>query len=438
MASAGSAEGTTGRGEPGEAAPQLRPDIAVLQRLQEVTAALLGAQLDLTQVVQTVTDAATELSGAEFGAFFYNVVADSGESYMLYTLSGAPREAFESFGLPRNTAIFDPTFRGVGIVRLDDVTADPRYGRMGPHHGMPPGHLPVRAYLAVPVAGRDGEVLGGLFLGHSQPGAFAEEHEVVVGTIAGHAAVAIENARLYERQRNAAATLQHGLLPEDLPDVAGVALAAAYRPAARQNEVGGDWYDAVALPDGRVAVCVGDVCGHDLRAAATMGQLSAAMRAYVVEEPGPVEVVGRLDRFCTAAHVGAFTTLAYALFDPADRTLRLTLAGHPPPVLREPSGAVRLLEPPAAPPVGCGLVTGGALEEATASTTLAPGATVLLYTDGLVERPGRPIRTGIDELLGVVARAPVRNVEELVQHVVTLLGGEGRDDVVLLAVEVRR
>jgi hypothetical protein len=434
MAAAASDAGEGGDGA-GDAARRLRTDHAALERLQEVTAALLGSQFDMARLVQSVTDAATELCGAEFGAFFYNVIGDTGESYTLYTLSGAPREAFERFGLPRNTPIFDPTFRGLGTVRIHDVTADPRYGHMAPHHGMPPGHLPVCSYLAVPVTAGDGGVLGGLFFGHSRPGVFTELHELVVSTIAGHAAVAIENARLYERQRSAAATLQHGLLPEDLPVVAGVSLAAAYRPAADENEVGGDWYDAMALPDGRLAVCVGDVCGHDLRAAATMGQLSAAMRAYVIEAPDPTAVVGRLDRFCSMAGVGAFTTLVYALFDPAERTLVVTRAGHPPPVLIDPSGEARLLEVAATPPVGCGLVDSGRLAEATATFTLPPGATVLLYTDGLVERRGRPIRDGIAELLDVVAHAPVRNVEELTRHVIHLLGEEGRDDVVLLALK---
>ena len=119
--------------------------------------------------MQKVTDVATALTHAEFGAFFYNVIdPQSGESYMLYTLSGVPKEAFEKFPQPRSTQVFAPTFHGEGIVRLDDVTQDPRYGHNPPFHGMPPGHLPVRSYLALPVKAPSGEVLGGLFFGHSQ------------------------------------------------------------------------------------------------------------------------------------------------------------------------------------------------------------------------------------------------------------------------------
>lgn len=156
----------------------------------------IASDLDLERIVQTVTDAATDLSGAKFGAFFYNNVDDSGESYVLYSLSGAPREAFDRFGLPRNTAIFAPTFDGTGIVRSDDIRQDPRYGQNAPSFGMPKGHLPVVSYLAVPVISRTGKVHGGLFFGHDIPGIFTEESEELVVAIAAHAAVAIDNARL--------------------------------------------------------------------------------------------------------------------------------------------------------------------------------------------------------------------------------------------------
>jgi PAS domain S-box-containing protein len=161
----------------------------------------IATDLDLERIVQTVTDIATELSGAKFGAFFYNVTDNKGERYLLYTLSGAPREAFARFGLPRNTAIFQPTFGGTGIVRCDDVRADPRYGKSGPHFGMPKGHLPVVSYLAVPVISQSGEVHGGLFFGHDKPAAFGKEAEEIVKAVAAHAASAIDNARLLQAAR---------------------------------------------------------------------------------------------------------------------------------------------------------------------------------------------------------------------------------------------
>jgi PAS domain S-box-containing protein len=160
--------------------------------------------LDLNAVLQTVTDAATQLTGAQFGAFFYNTVDEAGEALSLYTLSGAPREAFEGFGQPRATPLFGPTFRGEGPVRCDDVQRDPRFGQWAPHHGMPAGHRPVRSYLAVAVVSRTGEPVGGLFFGHATPGIFSQRSERLVVGIAAQAGIAIENARLYERAQRIA------------------------------------------------------------------------------------------------------------------------------------------------------------------------------------------------------------------------------------------
>jgi signal transduction histidine kinase len=175
---------------------------AELEALNQVGTAL-AQELDLERIVQTVTDAATKLTCAQFGAFFYNVVDQQGEKLTLYTLSGAPREAFEDFGHPRPTPVFAPTFYGTAILRSDDITKDPRYGQMGPHYGMPPGHLPVHSYLAVPVASRTGDVIGGLFFGHADIGVFDERAERVATGIAGWAAIAMDNAHLYQAERRA-------------------------------------------------------------------------------------------------------------------------------------------------------------------------------------------------------------------------------------------
>lgn len=158
----------------------------------------ISSRLDLSDILQTVTDAATGLCGAQFGAFFYNAVSEGAEGYRLLILSGASREAFSNFPQPRATAIFGPTFRGEPPIRIADVTKDPRYGTMPPFYGLPPGHLPVRSYLGVPVKARSGEVIGGLFFGHEEPGRFTAFHERLVTGLARHAAIAIDNARLYE------------------------------------------------------------------------------------------------------------------------------------------------------------------------------------------------------------------------------------------------
>jgi PAS domain S-box-containing protein len=182
----------------------LREQTEALRMLNQL-GRVVSAELDLHKIVQAVTDAATELTGARFGAFFYNVLDERGASYMLYTMSGVPREAFEHFPMPRATDLFGPTFRGEGVLRIDDVKKDARYGKWSPYYGMPEGHLPVTSYLAVPVVSRSGDVLGGLFFGHPEAGVFTARHEQLVVGMAAQASVAMDNARLYEATQRARA-----------------------------------------------------------------------------------------------------------------------------------------------------------------------------------------------------------------------------------------
>jgi PAS domain S-box-containing protein len=178
-----------------------RQEAATNQSLYRVAASFAN-ELDQQRLLQLVTDEATALTGAEFGSFFFNAKREDGEAYLLYTLSGAPPEAFASFPMPRATPIFGPTFRGEGVIRLDDVRKDPRYGQWG---RQPEGHLPVVSYLAVPVVGAGGDVLGGLFFGHGQPARFTEAHERVALGLAAQAAAALEKVRLYRALRESEA-----------------------------------------------------------------------------------------------------------------------------------------------------------------------------------------------------------------------------------------
>ncbi|MEI6945681.1 PAS domain S-box protein [Paraflavisolibacter sp. H34] len=163
---------------------------------------LISSEIELEKVVQRATDLATEMAGAEFGAFFYDVTNAAGESFMLYTISGVSREAFSKFPMPRNTKIFDPTFTARGTVRYDDVTEQPQYGQNPPYDGMPKGHLPVKSYLAVPVVSPvTKEPIGGLFFGHSQPKVFTEQSQKLVEGIAIQAAIAMTNAHLFEEKK---------------------------------------------------------------------------------------------------------------------------------------------------------------------------------------------------------------------------------------------
>jgi signal transduction histidine kinase/CheY-like chemotaxis protein len=188
----------------GEAARLVLDERQTLETITR-TGHMLSAELSLDRLVQGVTDACTRLCRAAFGAFFYNVDDDRGASYTLSASSGVPPEVFAHFPMARTTELFGTTFGGEPVVRIDDITADPRYGGSPLAPGIPPRHLPVRSYLAVSVVSRSGEVLGGLFFGHPEPGVFTVREEALVQGLAPQIATAIDNARLYERQQAARA-----------------------------------------------------------------------------------------------------------------------------------------------------------------------------------------------------------------------------------------
>ncbi len=226
---------------------QLREETETFETLNRI-GQMLSAELDVEKLVQAVTDAATGLTGAEFGAFFYNALDERGEYYTLYTISGVPREAFSRFPLPRNTLLFGPTFRGEGIIRINDVRQDSRYGRNPPYSGMPPGHLPVVSYLAVPVLSRSGQVIGGLFFGHSRPGVFTQREERIVVGLAAQSAVAMDNARLFEsvereRAEAEASEQRYRFLAETIPQIAWTA-----RPDGWMDYTNQRWFEYTGMP----------------------------------------------------------------------------------------------------------------------------------------------------------------------------------------------
>lgn len=201
---------------------------------------VISQQLKLDDIVNEVTDTATKASGAEFGAFFYNVIDEKGEYYTLYKISGVPTEKFSNFPMPRNTEVFSPTFSGEGTILSDDITKDPRYGKSEPYRGMPPGHLPVRSYLAVPVILSDGEVLGGLFFGHSEPGIFSKETASLIEGIASQAVIAIENARLFKGLELSEANFR--MLADSIPEI-----VAILNKDANIEYVNKRWYEYTGL-----------------------------------------------------------------------------------------------------------------------------------------------------------------------------------------------
>jgi serine phosphatase RsbU (regulator of sigma subunit)/anti-sigma regulatory factor (Ser/Thr protein kinase) len=238
-----------------------------------------------------------------------------------------------------------------------------------------------------------------------------------------------EEARA-QREHHIAETLQRSLLPDRLPEIPGVGLAVRYVPATADVQVGGDWYDVVLLPGGLIGLAIGDVAGHGLPAAATMGQIRMALRAYALQDPSPVAVVSGLHHLVSDLAMPDLVTLMYLLFDPTTRQLRYTNAGHPPALVSDGAKAV-FLEDGLSPPLG---VT----SEATyteASLELAAGSTLLLYTDGLVERRRVSIQEGLDRLRLEAVAFPATTLEELCDHLLSALlePGQVADDIALLA-----
>jgi nucleotide-binding universal stress UspA family protein len=237
----------------------------------------------------------------------------------------------------------------------------------------------------------------------------------------------IDNARLYTREHTAAVTLQHSLLPRDIPPVPGLDIAYRYRPASQAAEVGGDWFDVILLEAGQVALVVGDVTGHGIHAAALMGQLRTTTTALARLGHPPDQIMAKLSEVVAAQGDDAGATCLYVAYDPASRRCRLTSAGHLPPALRRPDGAVEFLQVPGGVLLGVGQGRYPATE-----TDLPVGSVLALYTDGLIEQPGQDIGTGMSRLARALAASPASSADQLCHSVLAKLGAHARDDIALL------
>jgi serine phosphatase RsbU (regulator of sigma subunit)/anti-sigma regulatory factor (Ser/Thr protein kinase) len=267
----------------------------------------------------------------------------------------------------------------------------------------------------------------------NEPHRITDDDRGLVEALAGQAAQALDRASRFESEQTIAETLQRSVLPTSLPRVDGVQLAARYLPGTAELDVGGDWFDALHLPDGKLGLVVGDVVGKGVQAAATMAQLRNATRAFSVERLKPASVLHRLNRLADEVLETSFATLAYLWLDPESRVCRLASAGHPPPVVASPDGRVELLEGVRGLPLGTGIRSRYRQE----TRELPAGSVVLLYTDGLVERRGRSIDEGLDALRTAVADAP-KDPDRLLEHVLEHVVGPGErgDDIALLAARV--
>ncbi|MER6981590.1 SpoIIE family protein phosphatase, partial [Streptomyces carpinensis] len=324
-----------------------------------------------------------------------------------------------------------------------DLTASPRWLARTPELARLAPDLGLRSLISVPLKAR-GVTLGLVTFWRSErSGPFEQEDLPVTEELAARAAVCIDNARRYTREHTVAVALQHSLLPRTLPEQNALEIAYRYLPA--QAGVGGDWFDVIPLPGTRVALAVGDVVGHGLHAAATMGRLRTAVHNFSALDLAPDELLGYLDELVTRLDqdvaegeqdvTGA--TCLYAVYDPVAGQVTLARAGHPGPALVRPDGTVVFPDVPVSPPLGLG----GSLPVETAELRLPEGSSLVLFTDGLIETRERDIDTGLALLRRTLTNpphAPARDPEHTCQAVFDALRtGRPRDDIALLVARTR-
>jgi hypothetical protein len=255
----------------------------------------------------------------------------------------------------------------------------------------------INGAMIVPISAR-GVILGTVALFRLRDPEITEEEVSLAKDVLARSAICLDNARVYSRERATALELQRSMLPQSIGGVPGMELAYQYEPANTASEIGGDWFDVVRQPDGRVALVVGDVTGHDIHAASLMGQLRTVTRTLATLDLSPVEVLTRLDAMVSDLGIEAGATCVYAVFEPESRQCVMARAGHPQPALVRPAGSVGFLDLPAGLPLG----VGGADFESV-EFSLEPGSILVLYTDGLIESRDAPIDAGMDKLARAIA-----------------------------------
>jgi PAS domain S-box-containing protein len=403
-------------------------------RLQQATS-MLAEALTVEQVVQVMSEVGRSAVGAERSAV---AIVDT-ERLRLRTVNpgGLPEtEGSQPYELPLSA----PSVMTAAIAQrrpllLESPEALRRLFDDSPGVLRFLEHSDEKAWVGLPLLS-SGQSIGALRFSFLRPRQVTEEERVFLEALAGQCALAMERATLYEREHTTAETLQRSLLPDSLPTVPGIILEARCLPVTRNMEIGGDWYDAFRLPDGRLAVATGDVMGKGLTAAAGMGRVRNALRALALTDPRPAAVLAGLDRlFQATEQEEQVTTVAYLVVDPVTGDGIAGNAGHLPPLLLSPDGPPRLDTTAAGTPLGW------ASPRQQYAFRLPPGNTAVLYSDGLVENRKRGLDAGLDELVSVAARAPLAVLEDpalLLGYLVDqmLAGHEQDDDVTVLVLHV--
>ncbi|MEU5536087.1 GAF domain-containing SpoIIE family protein phosphatase [Streptomyces sp. NPDC020362] len=416
------------RSELGRIDEQLRALVSSIDRLQGLLDAVvaISREVELPAVLHRIVTTAMDLVGARYGALgVLNETGERLEKFITAGLSEQERLDLAETGLPRGLGVLGHLIHHPEPLRVDDIPAHPSSA------GFPPGHPHLRTLLGVAISVR-GEIYGDLYLAERNDGRpFDAQDENVVVALASAAGIAIENVRLFERVRVGAEQFQRLLLPT-LPDLQPFTAATIYRPAAQPSQLGGDWYDAVRLPDNAVAVVIGDVVGHDLHAAAAMASTRNMLRALLFDQSSPPgAILAQLDRTLEALTNNPVTTTTLARIEPegAGWRLRWSTAGHVPPLVITHERRVEYLL--AEPGLPLGVDT--AQPRPDHSRLLPPAATVVFFTDGLIEHPDRPIDESLSELARLAAAHAALPLPEFVRALADHHPSDGHDDMAIVA-----
>lgn len=420
---------------------QLDDNLRKLQALN--VAAFEMARLDsLEDVLACCTRSAVEVIGARQGVTSLTRGRDWSQAIASVSLGDGYRQWQEYATPPDGSGIYALVCDTNTPLRLTqaELEAHPRWRGFGEHAAE---HPPMHGWLAAPLIDRTGSNLGLIQLSDKRVGAsdgapqsdddrreFDEADLALLVQLAGLASVALEKTETHQHDHEVAIELQRSLLPASLPDLPGVTARARYLPGADDQTVGGDFYELLDLGDGWLGAVLGDVVGHGLRSASLMGQLRTGLKTVAMDELRPEVVVDRLDRLLDSLGGDDIATLAYVIWHPPSGELRLVLAGHPAPFVRHPDGTVTQLDAPAGLPLGA--FSGAGYTAST--TTLTPGSTVLLFSDGLCETRSRSIGEGLEVLRAVLQDGPADLDELLDATIARMTGGHNEDDIAVLAV----
>lgn len=402
-------------------APVAEGEVIRLEDVQRVTESAL-AYLDLDDLLKELLERVTDMLDADTAAVL--LVEEGGRTLAARAAKGLEEEVEERFRLPVGRGFAGRVAFAREPVVIEDLhespiqPVNPLFRQKG-----------IRSLLGVPLL-VEGEVIGVLHVGSLTQREFHERDIELLQLVANRVSLSIERSRLMVQGR-IAATLQRSLLPRNLPRVPGLRMAARYLPAADESAVGGDWYDVIELDNPCLGFVIGDVAGHGMAAATFMGQLRSAIRAYALDTSGPAEVLTKLGGFSNRMH-SRMATVIYATLNLNTWEVRIARAGHPYPLLIRSDGSTTFLSDAGGPPLGT--VGGHAYDEQ--SVSLAAGETLLLYTDGLIERRGRSLSHGEDSLVQVASSAP-GEPELKCQAITTQLTEDAAiaDDIAVLAVQ---